>query len=133
MREVPSELYEDLLGNAVEIAKEQNITLDYSSESVTKVDDILESLYQEYKISGNMDGLDGVAMEFGAYIVETIRRNSGERGVLYFDHETWGVASFPFSWKEQVLFPYGWCLKRIQNGNEDNVYLKYQNLVLPHL
>ena len=90
-------------------------------------------MHYEYKKTKDEKGLNGIALEFAAYIVEVIRRNSDEKGMWYRDHAIFGEKSFPFNWKGEALFPYSWCKKRIFDGEADDVYFKYKSIVLPKM
>ncbi|MCX6148588.1 MAG: hypothetical protein NTW25_15245 [Candidatus Kapabacteria bacterium] len=83
---------------------------------------------KEYQKTNKDDGLDGVALIFGFYIVEVIERNHGT-GKMEQNHEI-GENTFPFYWNGSDLFPYGWCGKRIFDGEGDNVAVKYKLLIL---
>ena len=63
-------------------------------------------------------------MCFGAYIGEVIRRKFG--GSWSVDHAVAGPQTFPINWHGREAFPVGWCGKRILNGDEDNVWFKFQ-------
>jgi hypothetical protein len=109
---------------AVRYAAGQGKTLDYSPDSVKTVDGLLGALH-ELREKGHLadKDLNVHALEFGAYVGEVIRRIHG--GAWAFDHEVAGPGSFPLHWKSDS-FPVGWCGKRIINGDEDNVYFKFQ-------
>jgi hypothetical protein len=51
-------------------------------------------------------------------------------GTWAVDHKVAGPGSFPIRWGEHEAFPIGWCGKRIVNGEEDNVWFKFQLLLL---
>lgn len=68
--------------------------------------------------------MNGIALEFGSYIAATIQKNTN-LGKFERNHPTFGKDTFPFYWKENVIFPYGWCEKRIFDGKGDDVFSKY--------
>jgi hypothetical protein len=103
--------------------------LDFSHDSIKMVESILAEFHREYEKSKSEEGLNGIALEFGAYIATTIQRNTGE-GVLERDHSEFGEAAFPFHYSGGTIFPYMWCVKRIFDGEGDNVWSKYRVLVL---
>jgi hypothetical protein len=124
------ELQQTLTANAFEIASESfGITLDFSNSSINHVERILAELHRDYQRTRSDEGIRGVALSFAAYIVTVIERVS-EPGVWSRDHDVVGPETFPYDWKGTTLFPYGWCLNRIINGDEDNVAVKYRALVL---
>jgi hypothetical protein len=73
--------------------------------------------------------LQGIALEFGAYIIRVIEQHFGPVD-WQRDHPSFGEDSFPLYWRETTLFPVGWCLKRILDGTGDDVWSKFQTLVL---
>ena len=115
---------------ALQVAREGfGKRLDFSTDSIREVESILAAVHEEYVKTQNEEGLNGIALEFGAYIATTIQRNTGE-GVLERDHPEFGEASFPFHFGGGTLFPYGWCVKRIFDGPADDIWSKYRALVL---
>lgn len=125
-----ADLQMELTALALRVAREGfSKKLDFSHESIKEVESILSEFHREYEKTKSEDGLNGIALEFGAYIATTIQRNSGE-GVLERDHPEFGEAAFPFHYSGGTIFPYMWCVKRIFDGAGDNVWSKYQVLVL---
>lgn len=122
-------IQKDLSEYAVKIAKPFGFKLDYSHNSIKDVETVLGYIHEEYIKDGNEDGLDGVALEYAFYIGSVIQK---EYGIGYFerDHEEFGAHSYPFYIKDSVAFPHTWCLKRIYNGPEDNVWSKYSILIM---
>ena len=110
--------------DAIDYASERGKKLDYSVESVKSVDALLGELH-EVHAKGNLSDKDVKihAPRFGAYIGEVIRRGYG--GTWAIDHSVAGPGSFPLHWKSDS-FPVTWCGKRILNGEEDNVRVKFQ-------
>lgn len=123
-------LQAELTKIALELAQDVfEVKLDFSHGSIKMVEAMLAAYHQEYKKTGDDNGLNGIAIEFGAYIVSTIEKNT-ERGRWERNHPQFGEASFPFYWRNSILFPYEWCRKRIFEGDADNVWIKYQTLIL---
>ncbi|WP_123921960.1 hypothetical protein [Flavobacterium sp. LM4] len=120
---------EKMLQNAIEIGKSYNFSLDYSDESINNVESILSDINSEYVKNKNEEGLRGIALIFSFYIVAVIEKNHG-KGKLERDDKSIGKDTFPFYWNGSTLFPYGWCLKRIYDGDGDNIAIKYKMLVL---
>jgi len=114
---------------AVKIGKSYDFELDYSDESIKDVEKILGIFHNDYVKTKNEDGLVGISIEFGVYIVDTIEKNHGI-GELKQKNTDFGENSFPFHWKEGLLFPVAWCYKRIYDGESDNVWHKYRLLVI---
>ena len=114
---------------AVSLAKESyGITLDYSPASVEQVEVILGKLHDEYVKRKTTEGQRGLALAFGAYIGEVIRKQAGE-GRWEPDHPQLGKGAMPLYWKGQATFPVAWCVRRLANGDADNVWVKYQLIV----
>ena len=124
------QLKEDMSKLAEQIADGYGIKLDYTNESIRQVEKILGFVHKDYKKTGSEDGMRGVAFEFAAYIVRTIEKNVGpvrwER-----DHPKIGENSFPlYLADEDVIFPFGWCEKRIFDGPGDDIWTKYNVFIL---
>ena len=104
-------------------------TLDHSELSIENVERNLAQLHEYYVVSGSLAGILGLAMFYGAYVGEVIRRN-------HFSEASWeGDASgraFPsLRWRARhggnsIVFPMNWCYVRMVKGPEDNVLVKYQ-------
>lgn len=115
---------------AVRWAAAKGVTLDYSPESVERVEPLLAELHERHA-KGDLPRDDVVkyAVRYGAYIGEVIRRRHNGRWAV--DHDVAGPGSFPIRWGDgQESFPVGWCGKRIINGEEDNVWFKFRMIVL---
>jgi hypothetical protein len=123
-------LKQELSVLAERVAREEfGRNLDYSVESVRHVEEVLAQLHQHYATTHEKEGLRGLALEFAAYLIGVIERNFGA-GTWRRDHEHLGPETFPYEWRGADLFPYGWCLKRILDGPQDDVWAKFQTLVV---
>lgn len=122
-------LMQQMNASAHDVASNFNKTLDYSDDSIQEVESILSQIHDHYNQSNDDSGLRGLALFFAAYIGEVIRRK-GRGGSWSRNHAMIGNDSFPFSWNGGELFLYGWCLKRIFDGDSDNVWMKYRVCVL---
>ncbi len=104
------------------------IHLDYSVKSIRHVERILGMIHDDYRRTGSEDGLRGLALEFGAYIVAVIERHYGptkwER-----DNPEFGDDSFPLRWRDSTIFPVAWCMKRIIDGPGDDVWCKFDVII----
>jgi hypothetical protein len=106
------------------------LELDYSDDSIEHVESILAQLEQELDDPANPPpGFQGTVLMFGLYVGECARRNHGG-GEWSRDHELTGEYSFPLELDGHTIFPVGWCIERVQNGEEDNVAFKYHALVV---
>jgi len=127
------EVQKELTELALRIAKDNyGIKLDFSHESIVNVEKILSDIHLQYKESNETDGLNGIALEFGSYIAATIQKNT-DSGELQKDDPNVGEDTFPFYWRDNAVFTYGWCEKRIFDGEGDDVVSKYKVLVLDKL
>jgi hypothetical protein len=126
------QLQAELTDAAVQIAREYGVSLNFSHGSVEDVERVLAKIHEHYARTRDERGLRGIGIEFAAYIVTTIEQNTGE-GKWERDDPTMGEASYPFYWRGAAIFPYGWCMKRIIDGDADNVWIKYRAFVLENL
>jgi len=122
------ELKHKLSGFAVEMGRDWDYDLDFSEDSVKDVASILNEHHLEYsKTKEEPEGLHGIALEFGFYIVTVLEKQFGE-GELGQNHPEIGENTFPFTILGITVFPYAWVLKQIHDGDQDNVWAKYQAL-----
>lgn len=122
----------ELLSKAIELGEIYEIDLDFSDGSISQVEFILSDLNSVYEETKNDEGLNGIAYILGFYIIEVIERNH-ETGRIERNHPQVGENTYPFYWNDSVLFPVGWCQKRIFDGDGDNVNFKYQVAVLDEI
>jgi hypothetical protein len=119
------EMMDWLANEAVALGRDNGVELDYTPQSIERAEQLLGKLHEEYRTRKTTAGVNGLAMAMGAYVGECIRRdNPGARWER--DHEAAGKDSFPLVWRDDDVFPMGWCHKRIVNGPEDNVWFKYK-------
>jgi hypothetical protein len=111
------------------LAVPPNAPLDYTPESVQRVEQILGAIHDHARPSAARAGLDGVALELAAYIVAVVERNFGPAD-WQRDDPSFGVDSFPMQWRGRTLYPYAWCQKRLLDGAGDDVWAKFQTLVI---
>lgn len=105
------------------------IDLDWSDDSIEKIELILSSLHKEArKDKPTQEQMLGFAIPFGSYIGEVYRRNHGaEWGSITLEGETY--PGLQCSKRGQNFWPWLKALKRIENGDEDNVWHYYQILL----
>jgi hypothetical protein len=123
-------LRKQLVALALQIGENEGYPLDFSPQSVQEVEAILASLHEYYVQTKNEDGLFGIALEFGAYLIEVIERNYPPKGRWRRDHPDLGKNTFPFEWRGATIFPVAWCQKRIWDGPGDDVVSKFEMLVV---
>ncbi len=123
-----NEMMAYLAAEAVKDAeKENHIKLDYSVQSIEQVEAVLSKIHEQYSKDKSSIAVNGLAMAYGAYIGEVIKRTEPD-AKWERDHPVAGEKSYPIHWRGGESFPCGWCFKRITNGPEDNVWHKYQIL-----
>jgi hypothetical protein len=122
------EYIEWIADEAIKDAKEHNgKQLDYSIDSIQIVEKILGGMHDEYVKNPSSLSVPALANMYGAYIGEVIRRT--EPGARWErDDAVAGEKSYPIIWGGGHSYPMGWCYKRILNGEEDNVWVKYRVL-----
>ena len=125
IEETMTKLKIDLVKLAIEGGKDWDKNLDFSEDSLKDLSYILNQLHAEYNEDPEMEGLMGLCYNYGFYIIAVIEKHISE-GVVLPNHPEFGEATFPFTVKDMTLFPVIWCLKQIENGKQDDVYIKYK-------
>jgi hypothetical protein len=115
-----------LAADAVRMAKSEGVVLDYSVESVARVEVLLAKVYDTGSLSE--DQAIDVGRRYGAYVGEVLRRKWGGRWEQNHPHV--GPNTYPLHLPETDAFPMAWCVKRLMNGPEDNVWNKVQRAFL---
>ena len=125
-----NKLKKELIDLSLKVGIHYGINLDFSIQSIKEVENILSKISLEYKKDKNDEGINGLALELSAYIIAVIEKNiligKWERDSIELGKDT-----FPYDLgEENIIFPYAWCLKRIYDGDGDNVWTKFNTLVL---
>ena len=107
-----------------------HISLDYSVASLKQVDQILGRAHDTYAENPKSVSVPGLSMEYGAYVGEVIRR-SEPSAYWTRDSQVAGKQSYPMHWKAGESFPLAWCSRRITNGEQDSIWIKYSVLKDP--
>jgi hypothetical protein len=116
-----------LASEAVKDAREQNhVNLDYSIDSIKSVEQILGGLHDQYVKDPSTISVKGLGSAYGAYIGEVIRRS--EPSARWERDDKLGEKTYPIIWGSGHSYPMAWCIRRILNGPEDNVWMKYRVL-----
>ena len=103
---------------------ESHVHLDYGVESIKQVESVLGSLHDLYAKNHSSVAVNALAMAYGAYIGEVIRKS--EPNVRWEKSDTvGGEKSYPLVWAGGHAYPMAWY-RRIVHGDEDNVWNKYQ-------
>ena len=136
----------DFAKQAVEVAsKEYQTNLDYSPESIQKVDTILEAFTQRHASEPIPEKeLSKVVLVWGAYIGTTfIKHHGGKWGV---DSLIAGANTYPITFSQPdsanaelnagkqtakicEALPVMWCLKRIRRGQKESVAMQYEKIL----
>ncbi len=112
-------------------ASEYGIAIDYSADSVAKVEEILGRIHEQHEGEPLPEKqLVKESLKWGGYIGEVIRRMKRCHWELH--SKVGGEGSFPIVFENEAheTFPVRWCYKRISNGPEDNVWHKFSLLVV---
>jgi hypothetical protein len=126
----PMKVKDEMSSFAEEIAlKGFGKHLDYSPQSIHEVEEMLGALHEDYVRTGSDDGYYGVALEFAAYIAKVVESHFGPIQWTR-DHPVFGKESLPLTWQGGTIFPVSWCLKRMLDGPGENVWSKFDLLVL---
>jgi hypothetical protein len=103
--------------------------LGFESDSIEHVEVVLGAYHELYRTGELADRrLRIEALRWGAYIGETIKRETGE-GSWAKDHPVAGVDTFPLNYRGGDSFPVLWAHRRITDGPEANVWHKYRHFV----
>jgi len=104
---------------------EYQIKLDYSEQSIPKIEEIAGAIYQErpknifqrfWKSELSQDEFDDLCTMLGSYLGEVYRRFHGGDWAINQEFETHGIRS-----GENWMFPISKVAKRLLNGPEDNL------------
>lgn len=117
--------------DALDLATENfGITLDWSDESIRRVEDMLGQLHVGVPLAKPPKDLDWTfAKAFGSYVGEVLRRNhGGEWGVVQLEGQTFPGVQQPGG---RLCWPWGRAYNRIVDGPENNMWHYYQLLIEP--
>lgn len=101
------------------------LNLDFSTESINDVETILADIHKTGNVLDDETFMTVIALRFAAYIITTLEQNTEKGEWELYDPES-GENSLPFYWRDMTLRPFMWCIKRMVNGEEDNIYAKYK-------
>jgi hypothetical protein len=112
------------VAQAVLIGEEMGLPLDGSPDSVQNVEKILAKHHDDFQQRQDDEGVLGLCVLFGAYIVDVIERNYGP-GRWERDDPEFGENTFPYFWRGTRFSPVAWCQKRIYDGPGEDVWFKF--------
>lgn len=115
--------------SAVNFARQLfGVTLDYSEASIEKVEGILSKLHDAMpKRPSPPKEVEKVGFIFGGYIAEVIKRHFGGRWKMETSLYP-GKKILTFEAASGDLWPQMKVVKRLENGESDNVWIYYQFL-----
>ncbi|RYG97692.1 MAG: hypothetical protein EON58_09135 [Alphaproteobacteria bacterium] len=115
-----------LAEHAVAMAQQMGVELDYSSSSVAKLDDILELLHQQLAdAKPTQDQVEDMALNWGAYFGECIRRNIGGDWEFFQGSDAVKLGA-------EYVFVTSRALRRIESGPEESVNALYSSVERDH-
>jgi hypothetical protein len=122
-----------LSAQAVELARSgYGINLDYSPDSVKEVEKLLATKYglQKTHPLTEQETADAAHL-WGAYIGEVIKRIHPAHWVR--DSEVAGKDALPIVYEDKSgeSYPCAWVYHRLNNGEEDNVWIKFHYFTQP--
>src|SRR6185312_8809702 len=96
-----------LSAEAVKDAETENgIKLDYTPESIKRVDQILGKLHGQYVKGPSSISVRGLSAAYGAYIGEVIRKT--EPNVHWLRDDELGKKIYPLAWGNAHVYPMAW-------------------------
>ena len=111
---------DELAEKAVESAKDWDLLLDYSAESITSLETLAQMIYKANKSQHLSDQvLLNAAVIYGAYLGETLLRNGLRK--LGFDWAETDEDSIVIRKGDHWMSPINKVYKRFINGTEDNL------------
>jgi hypothetical protein len=118
--------------DAIDLASQMNIDLDFSEESLNKLDQILEKyhigipkgLKKLFNKSPSEEQIAQMAKIWGGYLGETIIKQLGGSWTMSTSFDN----AVAIKIGESEIYPPAKIYKRIINGSEDNVAIYYQVL-----
>jgi len=119
--------YREIAEKAIIFAKTFDVRLDYTTQSIQKVDELLGTYFEhmnEYDGDSGENTLWNIAVHFGIYIGETLLKNGlAEMGFKWFVRDSLPILRNDL--KNTECSPITKAHKRILNGPEDSVVSFY--------
>ena len=128
---VDSEMQAAAVRAVGEAEKRYGVELDFSPESISALEEkILASLHRRHlEAPFESSEFNRNAVLWGAYIGETMKLSIEDEAHWEQDSE-FGQYTFPLHWGGGASFPVLWCVARLRNGQEDNVWNKFRYFAL---
>ena len=110
----------ELAEKAVQTAKEWDLSLDYSAESIASLEELAQMIYKANKSQHLPDNVVwNAAATYGAYLGETLLRNGLRE--LGFEWADDGEGNIVIRRDDNWMSPITKVHKRLVNGPEDNL------------
>jgi hypothetical protein len=115
--------------DALEIAVESFVALDFSDDSIQNVERLLAGLHNNLpRDQPSEETIWIFAKAFGSYIGEVLCRNyQGEWGIVHLGDESFPGVSFGHD-NNSMCWPWARAHKRLTNGPEENVWHYFQSI-----
>lgn len=115
----------DWASNVFGLAKMYNIHLDYTEESVDKIEELTEIIHKEIKSNSNVkhENIDKVTKIIGSFLGEVIIINLGGKWEVNENKSI--IIKFN---NQSECSPFGKIYKRLNNGKEDDIEFYYKVL-----
>ena len=113
------------------VADLENVTLDYSVDSLNHVDRVIGGFHEE---GVPIDEVEATIFRFGCYVGEVFVRNAGAAWRVATQDELENIFGVPLVIDlpdGSTANPIGKALKRLQNGEEDNLPYFYEVFTQP--
>ena len=108
------------------VEEHEDVTLDYSEKSLETIDRIIGGFHDE---GVNVEDIAATMFGFGCYVGEVFVRNSGAQWRAATEHEIenmYGVPLILELGENGTVNPIGKVIKRVENGDEDNLSYFYR-------
>lgn len=114
-------IIDDWSSHVFGLAQMYDIELDYSENSVEKIEQLCEMIHQQIISNQNIkeENIDKVSKMIGSYLGELITKNIGGEWKLN-DNKVITIRLKSFE-----CYPIGKVYKRLKNGDEDNIEFYY--------
>jgi hypothetical protein len=121
---ITQELAKECADSCVIYAKKSfNISLDFSEQSIENLEKMVDFLSKNRR-GGDQKQINDMSVTLGSYLGEVyIKHHGGEWGKITFEGETYpGIKDQ----KGACFWPWGRLIKRITDGEENNIWHYYQ-------
>jgi hypothetical protein len=103
------------------------LELDHTIDSIQSIETALAKLHENYLSDPAVLDLNSMSFVLGAYIGETLRAQ--QPGSAWERRNEEGAIAYALHLDSKTCFPMEWCMKRMLEGEKENVWTKYQSFV----